>query len=422
MLYPPAAVSLGAATAATMAGRVVRDRRLPARWPALLVLGGLALAVLAWLASRGLPADLGPRVSAEAARAMPEFGPGGRQAFFVPKWREFWFTRGRSGVGMRPETLAWLAGAVALLAALRRRSVPGPAWALLGTSLGLFALAHAVLFALYLPNRYVTYALPVGVMLAVAGVAPRLLEDAAGRLDGVAGGRTARLAPAVGIAAFAAFALWQGVAASQRRAGPAPRDWHQFAVPGVEGAWAYLRSLPKDVSVAGHPRDAERVPLHARRTALVGADTALAYHVAYYRQQAERLRAALAATYATTWGPLDALHEAYGTDVFPGQPPAADRPRVDALPRPFRQAGEEAPPRRRGVGPAIRAARPAGRPGAVPLGRGHARPPRPRPAGAAPGGPVTRPAAVGYDAGRCPTPPPTRRRSSSPTPAGSTPP
>ena len=204
--------------------------------------------------------------------------------------------------------------ALAGLVALRPRAVPGTAWALLGTSAGLFFLAHAVLFRLYLPNRYIYYSLPVAAMLVACAVLPRVLAD---WTAGLAGRVNPLARPAIGFAIFAAVVAGYGVAGARALAGPPPYyDDHSFLVPGVQASWDYLRRLPKGVSVAAHPLDADQVPLHARRSILAGRDTSLSYHLGYYRRQAERLDATFDALYATDWAALDALHERFGTDLF----------------------------------------------------------------------------------------------------------
>ena len=99
--YPTA----GALMAAVLGARLVRLDRWPPRlsreradWLAPLVAGALVLLFM-------LPTLLGGRfgrtVTAEAARAMPEFGPGGRNAFFFPDPYQHWIASYRGGLDLR---------------------------------------------------------------------------------------------------------------------------------------------------------------------------------------------------------------------------------------------------------------------------------------------------------------------------------
>jgi hypothetical protein len=182
---------------------------------------------------------------------------------------------------------------------------------LLGTSLGCFALAHVTLFALHLPNRYVVYTLPLFGLMWAAAVVPRLftvLMPVTKHVPVLASLRC----PPLWLALSGLLVV--GTAVDAHRA--ITTELRRLPPPGQEAAYAFLATLPKTTLVAAHPLDASHVPLRSQRRVLAAMETALPYYTGYYRFVAERLRAALAATYAVHMAEVDALYEQYGVDVF----------------------------------------------------------------------------------------------------------
>ena len=195
LFYPPAAVL----AVGVLALSAVRGRRIDVRRAAA---GAAAAAILltAVLVPR-LLAGGAPRVmSAEEARAYPEFGPHGTLPFFVDSLSRY-LSQNRSGFDLRwSGSILVVAGLMLLVARWRdvRRLAP-EVLAMPVASLGAFALAQLVLFQLYLPHRY-TYPLMAFYAIAVA-VPLRPLWQAAGRRG------LALLACPAAVAALAMFAF-----------------------------------------------------------------------------------------------------------------------------------------------------------------------------------------------------------------------
>jgi len=305
LFYPPVAVNLGLTTAVVLGVDVVRARRLPAGWPALAACGALALAVVAGAYATPVPDAVGPKLTGAEARVMAEFGPEGRSQLFRERALDTYLGSGRGGYGVAPAASL----ALVVLVALSLRAFPGlvplPAWAVFGTGMLAHALAHATLFALHLPLKYMRYALPAFVILWLAALAGRAVARAQARWP------DARVPHRLAAGAAAGALVW-GVLAlhATREALGAPHYTSRSHV------YRFLAKLPKDALVVAHPEDADAIPLRTRRSVLASKEVALPYYRGYYERLSERLEASLRAHYAFDWETLDALHERYGADVI----------------------------------------------------------------------------------------------------------
>lgn len=179
-LYPMTAVmSLCVlAISAMLAERLPDLVRLQSRASrAALVLGAVGVAALLAFTLRVDP--FGPTIGADAARALPEAGEGRLRTFFHERPLEYWLLSKRSGLLPRASFDIRL---VALVAVLSVPLLRGPPLlyrhlAAVGLSgLGLWALAHATLFELYLPGRFPTYCLGTVFVVAAAAITTRIVE------------------------------------------------------------------------------------------------------------------------------------------------------------------------------------------------------------------------------------------------------
>jgi hypothetical protein len=288
--------------------------REPSAWLTFLAAGLLVGAAM--LPTYAASVRFGPTVSATQAREMPEFGPNGRNAFFVDDPYGYWLVGHRSGLNLHstdsltgvPLLLEYLPLAAALPALiLLRRRLPAAAQLsrrsvilvqLLVASFALFFLAHALLFRLYLPTRYVKWSLPL--VLSVAG------GLALGILIETIATRSSRrlLGPALALALGLCLAAYPASYGAHF-----PRDRH----PAIT---AYLRDQPKDVLVAGAPLDVDSVPAFAGRPVVVSRDHALAFHLGYYDELRTRARDLIEAYYAESPADVADFAAVYGVDLF----------------------------------------------------------------------------------------------------------
>ena len=308
-----------AVSALRLAGSRPRLDRRRAATAALAL--GLALAVLL---GGQLLAGGAPRVlTADEARAFPEFGPHGTLRFFASSTLDY-LRQNRSGFDLRAagSVLAVAAAALLLVRPATVRRLRAEVLALPVVALSAYVVAQAVLFRLYLPHRYTYplvafFAIAVGVALrpAWAALRPRapartgallLLPPAAAVValyafplgplrpleDLTAPSALAVMAGAVGAAAVTAIALGRVPAALRVGLGAfltgacilvamlaTTERWARGTVCPTGAATHYLATLPKDAVVAGDPIDLKCLPgdgaagrrdLHAARTRLRG--------------------------------------------------------------------------------------------------------------------------------------------------------
>ncbi len=325
LVYPSAA-ALGVAF---VGARLVSVRgwlpRLPQDWRAWRAAVGSGVVVLVLLAPTVFGSSpFGPAVDGRAAREQPEFGPRGRSAVFFPDPYAYWVVSYRTGFDLRITDAAQanvpifyelllLSGTLLVALALHGLRPVGPPLApallllahVLTASLGLWLLAHVVLFRLYLPARFVAWTVPLVLAMAAGIGIGALLERLGLVLRRWLGGAVARTVPAA-----LALLLAAGLAAY-----PAQFSGN-FVEDPTPAITAYLRTLPLDALVVGVPTEADSVPAFAGRRVLANREYSLPYHVGYYREVDTRLRDQIRAYYADTPGPLVEFAARYGVTVF----------------------------------------------------------------------------------------------------------
>jgi hypothetical protein len=322
LLYPPAA-AIGLAVLCLNLVRFEgwRPRLASNRADWLLTGAAMVLVLLVVLPTRGVEQRYGPLVTSEQARAMPEFQEGGRDAYFKKDLFAQWIQSRRSGLGaaaMNPVfrgnvphllELALLATALplALLIYYRQRRPTGlnrravVLLYLLVASLGLFLLAHLLLFKLYLPTRYVRMSLPLvlgvaaglGLELSLRGLAVLLRVPARPIFVGL-------LAAILAVGILWYPANYYG--AFREDPNPAISEW--------------LRSQPPSVVVAGMPLDADYVPMFGQRTVVASTEYAISFHLGYYGEIRRRMRALVDGYFAASLPEVVAFAERYGVDLF----------------------------------------------------------------------------------------------------------
>jgi hypothetical protein len=272
------------------------------------------------------PNPYGPVIGAAEARALPEFQPLGRSAFFFPDAALFWLFNPRGGFIPfewvqapipPPQALLWLLLPLALFwrrhCPLTRRiggaTAVVPLLLLAGT--GMFALAHSVLFTMHLPGRYSQFSLRVA--LALAAAAGLVMA-----LDGLSRwatchGRLARAA--VGVLAIS-LVLWVLLYPLPLRSvgGAYPNtDYLRGREPDL---YAFLARQPKDALVASLDRAVDHIPTFAHRSILVGSEYAVPYHLGYYRPFRQRTVELIQAQYSPDLAAIQQLIRQYNVDLL----------------------------------------------------------------------------------------------------------
>ncbi len=306
LVYPVIVPVLGLTAGLVFLMDIWRDRRMPPHWLWNGAAGVVTIAVV--LLTRDVPQGIGPMVTFAQAQVMPEFGANGRQSLFGNGFSAYWFGHHRTGLGWSPR-LILLLGVTTVIVVLsgNRRLIPRAVWTVAGVGVTLWFAARLTLFDLYLPNRHSRWSLAAYavVMIAVAtyGLAAKLFgpsSDTSRRWHWVA------LCASFVAPVVVSLALYPS----------ASRAWHQTVDHDLEGAYQYIKTLPKDTLVASHPTLADPVPLRTRRSVLASTETWISFQLGYNAQLTPRLEASLQAAYATTWEAFDRALSAYGVDAF----------------------------------------------------------------------------------------------------------
>jgi hypothetical protein len=368
LLYPPGAlIGAGVVAAAAVA--------FPGRRPAIdrelaltaAVCAAAVVAVLLAPRAAGLPS--GHLISAAAARRYPEFHAHGQMEFFR---KSLLVTlRGRySGFDLKACGAILLTAAMLTLAVRPRNAllVRREVWMTGAISLVLFGLAWALLFRLYLPNRYTHPIVPLACI--VIGVCWRPAWDAAvGRLgrwsavvlaavlpaaavwigvrlfplgplmsEAKAHAMVGNIAPALAVAAGAGALVCAAALApvGPRRAGPvgavalgavfsgallvgavtgtsSGRDYLTCGSPHLQ---TFLRTLPKDAIVAGDPVKLDCVPVEAQRPVVISRKLYQAVDAGYLKVIRPRMFAMLQAYYGSSVRAIAALRARFSADYL----------------------------------------------------------------------------------------------------------
>jgi hypothetical protein len=289
--------------------RLVTERSDYRFWAAGL---GVAIAVL-------LPYAVGssqfsPAVTAAVARTMPEFQAGGRTPFFDPDPIEFWLTSRGSGffprqmplpiqIGWLLPLLFWLPDRLPLIRSVTPKVVL--LLQLLLASLGVFLVAHLLLFRLHVPNRYTGTSLRILLAIAAAIVIVTLLEALVRWANTRDRGRVAWGVSLLTLVLLVAYP-------ATLETFPNPRY-----VVGTEPAlYEFYAQQPKDVLTASIAAEADNLPTFAQRSVLTGREYGVPYQLGYYEPIRERAIAVIDAQYSARLDDVKAVIQTYGVDFW----------------------------------------------------------------------------------------------------------
>jgi hypothetical protein len=317
----------------------------------------VAALVPAWIA--GYSPEIISRAEAEQ---YPDFGPGSKVHYFGGTTLEY-LSENLSGFNLQ-----WSGGVLVCAALVLLAVRPGNArllrtevWAMAGASLLLWALAQAVLFHLYLPQRY-TYALvPFCAILIAVAWRPTweslarhrpspLLWAVLGALAGLLLAALAlivfplglRLSPGEARSTFEDHIWWfvgalvigllLALAAGRRVAWVAGAATAAAVLAGTVGAAGsdyndgivcrnlpllrYFETLPKDTVIAGSPVRLDCVPIVSKRAVVVNNKLFQVWEKDYWRLSRERMFASIDATFGGDVEDVLALRDRYGADYL----------------------------------------------------------------------------------------------------------
>jgi hypothetical protein len=286
---------------------------------------GLALVFFLLLPYALKISDYGPALTAADARTLPTLEGDGRKNFFFDDPLKFWFCGERSGMFPynwckyeRPPQL-WGAIALPILLCFPKRfplarNLSNQSVILIHillSSLGMFFLAHLLLFRLHLPSRYTKHSIRMMVAIA-AGIAFILLLEAGlrwanGRSPNAFGGKTLPTLGCIALLAIVTFGY--------------PFLMDDYPNPDyVEGhppeLFEFLADQPVDSLIASLSEQANNIPSLSKRSILTASEIANPYHVGYYNQIRQRTTDLLRAQYSLDKQDVQTFINTYGVDFW----------------------------------------------------------------------------------------------------------
>lgn len=296
--------------------RLSPDRRDYIIWGA-----GLTISLVMLLLFARQTAEVGPLYTAAQARAMLEFGPGGRVRYFLQNPLEFWlFGDGGIQPPFLPPLTIWFGLALPFL--LRRSSslsqLVSPKIKLLVETLvasfGLFFLAHLFFQRLHLPNRYTGHSLRV-VLAIASGFALLLLLEAGMqwfiRRQQAKTPLSRRQRLALGL-----LGLFGSVVLILPTVPPLFLMAQIQIVGQVPQLYKFFSQQPQDIRIASLAEEVNNLPAFTQRSILVGREYAIPLHARYYDQFRQRTIDLIIAEYSSDLEQVQSFIQKYGVSHF----------------------------------------------------------------------------------------------------------
>lgn len=262
--------------------------------------------------------EFGPTITAAEAQNLPEFLRKGRTPFFHSDPFEYWLF-GR-GSGFFPSSLPLLVLPGLLLPLVLRfpRQFPlvkhlTAELALLSqfllASLGMFLLAHAVLFRLHLPNRYTGASLRLVIVLA-AGVVLTILLDGMLQACDRFSATWLKQGGAIGATVLFTGAIILYPLFLEDFFNP------RYLVGSAPALYQFFAQQPKDTVIASLSEEADNLPTFAQRGTLAGREYGVPFQTGYYRQIRQRAEAMIQAQYSSDVATVSQVIQTYGVDFW----------------------------------------------------------------------------------------------------------
>lgn len=294
--------------------RFSRDRRDYA-----LCAWGIGAALLVMLPYALSTSEFGPAVTVAQAKTWPEYASDGRIPVFYDNPYKYWFTGIHTSLrlsfnpplvalGLLLPFLVRYPSRFPLVQQIGEKIVILPQ--ILLASLTLFFAAHALLFKLFLPSRYMSHSLLILIAIA-GGMALIVILDAVLR---------ACLQPlqrrwvrflGLGATVLIGFTLilypnifWKDFARSGYFVGSQPV------------LYQFFQQQPKDILIATLSEEATNITTFAHRSVLVSRKLAIPYHAGYYLQIRQRVTDLLHAQYSPNLADVQRFIQKYKVDFW----------------------------------------------------------------------------------------------------------
>ncbi|MEB3340383.1 hypothetical protein [Okeania sp.] len=283
---------------------------------------GLSTAFLVLLPYALTSSEYGPAISREAAMKLREFYPNGRSTFFHVHPKDFWLTGKRSG--MFPKSLFTPATQCAglLLPFLLSfnsafpliKNITNRIWLLvhlLLSSLGMFLIAHALLFRLHLPSRYTGLSFRIIIALATA-ITLTLIIDAL-----LSWAENREKSP-INFRGIISLVLTGLIVASLVLYPAFVKGFPlvRYKLGKATNLYEFFQQQPEDIMIASVEEEANFLPTFSQRSILLGREYAIPYQVGYYSQFRQRVIDLIVAQYSSDLKDVKDFIQKYGIDFW----------------------------------------------------------------------------------------------------------
>ncbi|MGK7920459.1 MAG: hypothetical protein AB4080_10695 [Trichodesmium sp.] len=309
---------------------------------------GLTTAFFVLLPYALTSSEFGPAISRAEAMKLREFYPNGRSTFFHVHPKDFWLTGKRSG--MFPKSLftpaTQCAGLLLPFLLLFNSAFPlvnkltKKVWLLvhlLLSSLGMFFIAHALLFRLHLPSRYTGLSFRIIIALATA-IALTFIIDALfnwAKLYQI-NNRDLESKPSIDNSSIiqpnptkktvvrnfdrcVITLLFTSLIMASLVLYPAFVNGFplvKYKVGRATDLYRFFQQQPEDILIASIEEEANLLPTFAQRSILLGREYAIPYQVGYYRQFRQRTIDLIFAQYSSNLTDVKNFIQKYGIDFW----------------------------------------------------------------------------------------------------------
>ena len=285
-----------------------------------ILFGGLlsAIIILSFYAFNS--SGFGNVVSLDAAKLLPEFRPGGRNAFFVDSWWEFWLTGRRSGLfpiewqyilmSSYGIFILWLPAFPKTFPLIQKINakilILGD---ILLASILMFILAHLLLFQLHLPGRYTQHTIRIIIAL-VDGIVLSIVVNFLFRKINQALKDYYNLCKIAVLAIVICLLLYPTYAVQSypQRLG--------YVTGKTPQLYQFLQQQPKDSLIASLSQEADFIPSFTGRSVLIAQEYGIPYHQGYYRKFRHRVQDLITAQYSLNIATIRNFIQKYNIDLW----------------------------------------------------------------------------------------------------------
>jgi len=239
---------------------------------------------------------LGDLISYREMIKMPEFYMGGRDYLFCGSLKDFLYSEDASGISV--STIFPYLMLLFLISAFYLRKifsyVPRVLFYILFSGLSVFLAAWLFLFYLFFPGRYLEYTLPIFLISVIA----LAIEKLSAQLKSTLPERFVLGTIFITIVLFFIPFLQKNLTDYQR--------------PYFE----FLKTLPEETLLAGHPFEMDPILTFAKRRVLVQFEVSTAWYKNYYEKIKERTNDFFKAYYSASLPELEYFFRKYGINYL----------------------------------------------------------------------------------------------------------